>query len=88
VTEWAQNTSGQRFLMLGGFLMPNVRETPSRIGGSNKLISAKEVAVLLGFHEDTVYRDWRKWGLNGFHVGRQLRFRQRDIDAWIEQKAA
>ena len=59
---------------------------PGRIGGSNKLVTAQEIADLTGLCVDTVYRSWRTWGLRGLYIGRQLRFRQRDVDAWIEDR--
>jgi predicted DNA-binding transcriptional regulator AlpA len=65
--------------------MSNAREV-TRIGGSNKLVSAQDVADQTGFKVDTIYDNWRKWGLPGFYVARSLRFKQRDIDAWIEKQ--
>ena len=57
-------------------------------GGSNKLISSEELAEDLGVNVETVYRQWKSWGLKGYRVGRQLRFRERDIESWLESKAA
>ena len=57
-------------------------------GGSNQLVTPEDVAEALQVSVDTVYRRWRKWGLKGFRVGRLLRFRERDINAWLESRAA
>ena len=37
---------------------------------------------------DSLYKRWRAWGLPGIHVGRLLRFRERDINTWLEKHAA
>ena len=57
-------------------------------GGSNQLVTPEDVAEALQVSVDTVYRQWRKWGLKGFRVGRLLRFRERDINTWLESRAA
>jgi hypothetical protein len=31
---------------------------------------------------------WRAWGLKASKVGRELRFRERDLWAWFERQAA
>lgn len=48
------------------------------------LIGTKELAEMLGVSEQTIY-SWRHQGLGplGFKVGRHLRFRRTDIEAWI-----
>lgn len=56
-------------------------------GGSNRLITAQETAALLNISVDTVYRRWHEWGLRGLHVGRSLRFRERDIANWLDRLA-
>lgn len=55
------------------------------IGGSNKLFSVEETAKYLGVHPDTLYRNWRKWNLTAIQVGRQIKFRGRDVEAWLER---
>ena len=57
-------------------------------GGSNRLLSADETATHLGVSVDTIYRNWQKWGLTGYRIGRALKFRERDIENWIEGQAA
>jgi excisionase family DNA binding protein len=57
-------------------------------GGSNKLLSIPQTAEKLNQKERTVREYWRKWGLRGYRVGRTIQFRERDIEAWIEQNAA
>lgn len=58
------------------------------IGGSNTLHSVKETAAFLGVSEDTLYRNWRKWGMTAYTLGRNIKFRGRDIEAWLERNKA
>lgn len=50
-------------------------------------MSAEETAELLGVSVDTVYRRWREWGLTGYKIGRLLKFRERDMENWLESRA-
>lgn len=61
---------------------------PSRPGASNSMISVRDVAEMLGISADTVYDEWRKWGLKGYRIGKHLRFKEREIEQWIEKQAA
>jgi excisionase family DNA binding protein len=57
-------------------------------GASNRMISVRELAEMLAISPDTVYDEWRKWGLKGYRIGKHLRFREREIEQWIEKQAA
>ena len=57
-------------------------------GGSNRMLSAAELADMLGVSADTVYRQWKSWGLTAFRVGGSLRFRERHVEAWLEEHQA
>jgi excisionase family DNA binding protein len=59
---------------------------PTRIGGSNKLISLADTAERLDVPVSTLYKRWREWGLKVYRVGRALKFRERDIEAWLDQQ--
>ena len=52
-----------------------------------RLLSAQEVADYLGVPITTIY-NWRhrSQGPPGFRVGRHLRYRRRDVEAWIERQ--
>ena len=52
-------------------------------GGSNRLMTASEVGELLSLPERTIRAQWRKWGLTAVRIGRALRFRERDVHAFI-----
>ncbi len=51
-----------------------------------RLLTASEVAEHLGVPTETIYY-WRSVGKGprGARVGRYLRFRRADVDAWVEQ---
>jgi excisionase family DNA binding protein len=57
------------------------------LGGSNRLLSSVEVGELLGLPERTIRARWRDWGLPAHRIGRALRFRERDVLAWIDRQA-
>jgi excisionase family DNA binding protein len=57
------------------------------LGGSNVMLTSTEVGSLLKLPERTIRAQWRDWGLQGFRIGRALRFRERDVMAWIEKQA-
>jgi excisionase family DNA binding protein len=56
------------------------------LGGSNRLLTVAQVAEYLGIPEKTLYQRWRPWGLTAYKVGRHLRFRERDIESWLERQ--
>lgn len=53
-------------------------------GGSNKLLTPDEVALLLGITRRVLMAEYRRWGLRVTRVGRHVRFRERHLEAWIE----
>ncbi len=58
------------------------------LGGSNRLLSAREVGELLGLPEATIRDRWKTWGLEAHRIGRALRWRERDVQAWIDRQKA
>jgi excisionase family DNA binding protein len=53
---------------------------------SERLLTARELAELLGFSASTVV-DWSERGeLPGFKVGGRLRFRESEVLEWLEQR--
>ncbi|MFJ1730240.1 helix-turn-helix domain-containing protein [Streptomyces sp. NPDC088254] len=55
-------------------------------GGSYRLLTPAEVADWLKVSELTIKNKYRVWGLRPQKVGRLLRFRERDIVAYLERK--
>ena len=45
-----------------------------------------ELAAYLGVPKKTVYGCWRQWGLRGYRVGRYLRFRERQVEEWLQSR--
>ena len=50
------------------------------------MLSAEETAERLGISLCTLYRRWREWGLRGHYIGRQLKFRERDVESYIDSR--
>ncbi|MEU4224720.1 helix-turn-helix domain-containing protein [Nonomuraea sp. NPDC026600] len=55
-------------------------------GGSNHLMSVKDVAAYMDVPESTVYACWKKWELPGYRIGKHLRFRVRNVETWIDSQ--
>ncbi|GGP98348.1 hypothetical protein GCM10010215_25010 [Streptomyces virginiae] len=53
-------------------------------GGSYRLLTPAEVAEWLRVSEVTVKNKYRSWGLRPQKVGRLLRFRERDVVAYLD----
>ena len=58
------------------------------LGGSNRLMPACEVAAILGVPERTVRERWREWNLPAYRIGKHLRWREREVHAWIDRNRA
>lgn len=55
-------------------------------GGSNRVLSLEETAERLGITPRTLYKHWREWSdLRGFKVGPLVKFRERNVEAYIDQ---
>lgn len=57
-------------------------------GGSNRLLDVPEAAEYLNIPPRRLRDNWSRWGLRAYKVGRELRFRERDLNNWIERNAA
>jgi excisionase family DNA binding protein len=55
------------------------------LGGSNRMLSSHDVSEILGIPERTVRDKWREWNLPAYRIGKHLRWRERDLYAWIER---
>jgi len=58
------------------------------LGGSNRLLSSRDVAAILAIPERTVRDKWKEWGLPAYRIGKHLRWKERDVYAWIERQSA
>jgi excisionase family DNA binding protein len=62
--------------------MPATRPRPA----PSRLLSTRETAELLGIGISTLRRNWPSMGLSAYRVGHQLRFRQSEVEAWLEAR--
>ena len=55
----------------------------------NKLLTVTDLADYLSVPVNTVYQ-WRKTGKgpNGYRIGKYIRFRADEVDAWITEQAS
>jgi excisionase family DNA binding protein len=58
------------------------------IGGSNRLMDLAAAADVLAVPKRRLRDHWRDWGIRAYKVGRELRFRERDLWSWLESNAA
>jgi excisionase family DNA binding protein len=58
------------------------------LGGSNRLLDMHEAAAYLAVPYSSLRRYRSRWGLRSVHVGRSVKFRLRDLDAFIERHEA
>ncbi|GAA3811488.1 MULTISPECIES: AlpA family transcriptional regulator [Amycolatopsis] len=56
---------------------------------TRKLLSIEDLSDYLGIPKGTLYQ-WRSkgYGPDGIRMGKYVRYRQEDVDAWIEQQGA
>jgi excisionase family DNA binding protein len=64
------------------------RPRTGTLGGSNRMLSAREVAAILSVPERTVREKWREWKLPAYRIGKHLRWKEREVHAWIDRHAA
>ena len=55
---------------------------------TSKLLTVEATAERLGIGKSTLYRTWRELGLPAYRVAGRLRFRDTDLEAWIDQQRA
>ena len=58
------------------------------LGGSNRLLSSRDVAAILAIPERAVRDRCKEWGLPAYRIGKHLRWKERDVYAWIERQSA
>jgi excisionase family DNA binding protein len=52
------------------------------------MLSARDVAAILAVPERTVRDRGREWGLQAYRIGKHLRWKERDVHAWIDRQTA
>lgn len=63
-----------------------MRLTLAGVAMTDRLLSADEVASFLGVKRDTVYKLIDRNGLPAVKVGRLWKFRQRQVDDWVNSQ--
>jgi excisionase family DNA binding protein len=51
---------------------------------SEGLVTARDLADLLGLSASTILDMWERGDLPGFKIGRAVRFRPSEVEAWLE----
>ena len=71
---------------MNGSRLPRTRPAESPLASGERLFSPEEVASYLGVPVKTLFQ-WRYKGVGprALRVGRYLRFRAADVEAWLEQ---
>lgn len=54
----------------------------------SNLLTVEATAERLSIGKSTLYRTWRELGLPGYYVGDRLRFRDTDLEDWIDAQRA
>jgi excisionase family DNA binding protein len=54
----------------------------------SKLLTVEETAERLGIGKSTLYPTWKALGLTPYRVGDRLRFRDTDLEAWMDAQRA
>jgi excisionase family DNA binding protein len=55
---------------------------------ADRILTPEQVGEKLGFSKKSVVDFWRAWGLPAYKVGKQLRFRESEIDKWLSGRKA
>ena len=58
------------------------------LGGSNRLLSLASAAEMLDMPPRRLRDHWKAWGIPAYKAGRELRFKERDIWAWLARRPA
>lgn len=54
----------------------------------SNLLTVEETARRLGIGKSTLYRSWEALGLTPYYVSDRLRFRDTDLEEWIDAQRA
>jgi excisionase family DNA binding protein len=58
------------------------------LGGSSRMLPLADAAALLAVPPERLRKRWKHWGIPAAKVGRELRFRERDLNAWVAKRIA
>ena len=60
----------------------------TNLGGSGRWLDLEKAAAHLDVEARTLQRHRVKWGIPAYMIGRELRFRERDLNAWLLSRPA
>lgn len=67
--------------------MPKTQHDHANLGGSNKILNLEHAAEILDIEDPTkLRRSYKAWGIPAFKVGREIRFVERDLRAWVAKQ--
>ncbi len=66
-------------------LQPRLSEVRPRVGEARTLLTAEEVADMIGMGVDWVYAESRRGRIPTVKLGRYRRYRKEAIEAWLLQ---
>lgn len=52
------------------------------------MLSLTQTAERIGLAPSTLYKRWREWGLPAYKIGNRVKFRERDVETWLEAHRA
>jgi excisionase family DNA binding protein len=55
-------------------------------GGSNVLLTPDQAAERLAIPKRTLMDSYQRWKLRHVRVGKHIRFRERDVESWIDSQ--
>jgi hypothetical protein len=58
------------------------------LGGSNRILNLASAAAVLDMDPVKLRKGWRSWGIPAYKTGRELRFIERDLRAWLMNRPA
>jgi excisionase family DNA binding protein len=53
---------------------------------ADRMLSVDETAEMIGLSRSRVYQAWGQLGLTGYKIGSRLRFRESEVEAWIDSR--
>jgi len=51
-----------------------------------KLLNMQEASEYLGAYFSTLQDNWKKWGIPGYKVGRNIMFRESELEDWLQSR--
>jgi len=56
------------------------------IAPGKKLLNMTEAAEYLGANFSTLQDNWRKWGIPGYRIGRNVMFKEAELEEFVQSR--